>query len=62
MRNPRKCSNALIRESLAVAAMEEEDRELYEAFDRLGEDPDTDVSYAHEAQAEVALGVRYHEG
>jgi hypothetical protein len=56
-----KSLNALILGSLAAAVKQAEDRELYEAFERLGEDPASDVSYAFEAQAEVALGVRYDE-
>lgn len=47
--------NALLQESLASVVKSAEDRDLYEAFERYGAHPDADVSYAHSAQAEVAL-------
>jgi len=51
--------NALIQESLAAIVKEEEDRELYEAFEKFGGHLDSDVSYADGAQAELALRVIY---
>ena len=52
--------NTLIQETLAEAIKEEEDRELYEAFELLGQFPEEcDVEYAHAAQAEVALRVEF---
>jgi hypothetical protein len=48
--------NALIQQSLAAVVKEEEDRELYEAFELLGQYPEEcDVEYAFAAQAEVVL-------
>src|SRR5579872_2311393 len=52
--------NALVQESLARVVKEAEDRELYEAFEYLGQFPEgCDVEYAHAAQAEVALRVEF---
>ncbi len=47
--------NRLVQESLAAAIRAEEDRELYEAFERFGQDPESSVEYAFEAQREVVL-------
>ena len=47
--------NRLVQESLATAIRAEEDRELYEAFERFAQDPESSVEYAFEAQREVVL-------
>jgi hypothetical protein len=51
--------NALIQECLATAVKVEEDREMYEAAEILGQDKDAcDVEYAFAAQSEVVLDDR----
>ncbi len=45
----------LVRESVEAALKAEQDRELYEAFERFGQDPESSVEYAFEAQREVVL-------
>jgi hypothetical protein len=53
--------NALIQETLTRAIKEAEDKELFEAAELLGQFPEeSDVEYAHVAQAEVALRVEYN--
>jgi hypothetical protein len=48
--------NTLIQQSLAAVVKEEEDRELYEAFELLGQYPEEcDIEYAFAAQSEVVL-------
>lgn len=52
--------NALMQQSLARTVESEEERELFEGFERLGEDPEAcDVSFAFAAQSEVALRNEY---
>lgn len=47
--------NALIQEALDRFVAEQEERLLFDAFTELGSDPElSDVSFAFEAQAEVA--------
>ena len=51
--------NALIQDTLAAAIRDEEDREMYEAAELLGQFPDEcDVEYAFAAQSEVVLRER----
>ncbi|HZP82722.1 MAG TPA: toxin-antitoxin system HicB family antitoxin [Chthonomonadaceae bacterium] len=48
--------NTLVQESLAAVIREEEDREMYEAAELLGQFPEEcDVEYAFAAQSEVVL-------
>ena len=48
--------NTLIQEAVDRYVAEQEERELFDAFTELGSDPEmSDVSFAFEAQAEVAL-------
>lgn len=52
--------NALMQESLAAVVKEEEDRELYEAAELLGQHPaESDVEYAFAAQSQAVLGIEY---
>ncbi len=55
--------NSLIQESLALRIKVEEDRELFEAAELLGQFPDEcNVEYAFAAQAEAALRVEFDNG
>ena len=48
--------NKLIQEAVARTVEEEEKKQLFDSFTLLGSDPEmSDVSYAFEAQSEVAL-------
>jgi hypothetical protein len=52
--------NKLVQEALARSVREDEERELYDAFELLGRFPDEcDVEYAQAAQAEVALSAEF---
>ncbi len=58
-RKRKQSLNALVQDSLARALRQQEDQELYEAFERLGENPAAcDVEYAFGAQSEVVLRER----
>ena len=53
--------NSLIQDTIARRIKEEDDRELFEAAELLGQFPDEcDVEYAFAAQAEAALHVEFN--
>lgn len=48
--------NAFVEQAIRAQIAAEEYCEMYEAATLLGQDPDSDVEFALDAQAEVALG------
>ncbi len=61
-RQRRQSINALLQDSLTSTVRTAEDHELYEAFQRFGGHPDGDVTYADQAQAELAMAVEVADG
>ena len=51
--NREESMNELVRHALEAVARDEREKELYDAFGLIGNDPDTDISFAEAIQWEA---------
>ncbi len=51
--NRQESMNILVRQALEAVAREEKEKELFDAFGLIGDDPDTDISFAEAIQWEA---------